>query len=634
MNNHKKFVLFASINVLMVYFLFFMEWLFFATKPSFMSTLVLLEKIQLYFSSAFMASGLVLVLLALLAALLFMIPDAFQGGAVFNIGLLLPSMVAATSFILMLDNFTYTVLNFGIASSQGVVRILYGLLLVFLYLRIYQFLRNGILRANVARSLSTTFLAPVALGLVGISALLWVIRFGNNAIKAEGPLIGPEHEMAKPNVLLIGSDGLSASHMSIYGYERDTTPRMVSLQESFVVADNAFTNSGNSGGSIASIYTGKLPTETKVIYPPDILTGVDAYRHLPGILKRLGYSNYDLSVPHFGDAISLNVREGFDAINAEEASDHLEAFSLLPGMDYEEYFISSVINRITERIFHFLFIDQMENPYAFVTEGIGGLTDQEMVDEVIQRFSQANKPLFIHVHLMGTHGPKFRPRVRRFSDGLSQDEEWQDEFYDDAILSFDLYLGEIMDHLSSLHTLNDTIIVVYSDHSMKWQTRARIPLLIRFPNGEHARRIYSNVQNLDIGPTIIDYLGIDQPSWMGGRSIMEDDPPALRRILSASTTGSLVEHRKDTGWVVNTDVIEPPFFQLGYVGEIVCDKWFELHLLEPRLISGYVDGSTTSCPKQLKIDLSRISRDFLFHLSSNGYEVSDLENELLKRGEK
>jgi hypothetical protein len=606
----------------------FMEWLFFATKPSFMSTLGLLEKIQLYFLSAFMVAGPVLVLLTLLAALLFLIPEAFHGGVLFKIGLLLPSTFAATSFILVLDNFTYTVLNFGIVSSRGMVRILYGFLLLVSYLRIYQYLRNGFVRANVAGSLSTAFLAPAALGLVGISALLWVVRFGNNPIKAEGPSIGPEHGIAKPNVLLIGSDGLSASHMSIYGYRRNTTPTMDALKDSFVVAENAFTNAGNSGGSIASIYTGKLPTETGVIYPPDILTGLDAYRHLPGILKRLGYSNYDFSVPHFGDAMSLNVREGFDFVNAVKAPDQLDALSLMPGLGYEEYFISSVFQRIRERVLHILLIKDMINPYDSVKEGVGRLKDREIVNEVTQLFSQVNEPLFVHVHLMGTHGPRFHLSIRNFSKGLGQEESWQDEFYDDAVLRFDTFLGEIMGQLAFHEVLNNTIIVVYTDHPMQWQTRERIPLLIRFPRGEYARRISNNVQNLDIGPTILEYIGVNQPEWMGGTSIMMQDPPEARKIISESTTGSLIIQREDEGWVINTDVVEPPFYQLGYVGEILCDRWFELHLVEPSLTFGHVVGSTSFCSDLYHIGPDEIRRDLLIHLTDNGYNVSGLEEKL------
>ena len=88
------------------------------------------------------------------------------------------------------------------------------------------------------------------------------------------------------------------------------------------------------------------------------------------------------------------------------------------------------------------------------------------------------------------------------------------DYYDDAILSFDQYAGEVIDSLKASGEYDNTILIINSDHAMQYRMEERIPLIIHFPGDDHAGRISQNVQNLDIAPTILDYLGMAEPAWM------------------------------------------------------------------------------------------------------------------------
>ena len=134
---------------------------------------------------------------------------------------------------------------------------------------------------------------------------------------------------------------------------------------------------------------------------------------------------------------------------------------------------------------------------------------------------------------MDTHGPQFYPRRRVFSSSELQDQEWMRDFFDDAILDFDSYVGEFVQYMKDAGLWDNTVLIVYSDHVDGWKTNDRIPLLFHFPGGEYAGRIRNNTQNLDIAPTILDYLGLAQPAWMPGLSLLAGEPPALRPIISA-----------------------------------------------------------------------------------------------------
>ncbi len=72
------------------------------------------------------------------------------------------------------------------------------------------------------------FSFPVVAGLVPIlAATLWGETGSKNGARAPGRFPSP----GSPNVLLIVLDTVAADHLSLYGYERPTSPTMVELAE-------------------------------------------------------------------------------------------------------------------------------------------------------------------------------------------------------------------------------------------------------------------------------------------------------------------------------------------------------------------------------------------------------------------
>lgn len=67
---------------------------------------------------------------------------------------------------------------------------------------------------------------------------------------------------------------------------------------------------------------------------------------------------------------------------------------------------------------------------------------------------------------------------------------------------------------------DNTILVIGSDHGQRFTTNKKIPLIIHFSNNEFSGVVFSNVQNIDIAPTILDYLHIHRPPWMSGESLL------------------------------------------------------------------------------------------------------------------
>ena len=116
-----------TITLFSAYFYAFMEWLFFVTKPSSLSILTPLEiGTVLIVTGGAIALPLVGVFVILFLSA-WLARDTTWHKRLLAFGNLVPAMMLAVTALIMFDNFTYTVFNFGIVSSAGVWRALYTL---------------------------------------------------------------------------------------------------------------------------------------------------------------------------------------------------------------------------------------------------------------------------------------------------------------------------------------------------------------------------------------------------------------------------------------------------------------------------------------------------------------------------
>jgi Sulfatase len=596
-----------------VYLYVFMEWLFFATKPSFMSFMNLPQKTLVFFVASF-----VLILFAFGLAGLTILLSTFLKSLRWLVAVV-PALLLTFLALILFDNFTYIVFKFGIVTSQGVWRGMYaagfvGVFILFVK-KIWAYLQHHTSRGAV-------FTGYVVLFLFSLSSVVFVSRLPRFHLTASEEALEATSS-TRPNIILLGLDGVNATHMSLYGYERDTTPNLSKLSENALVAENAFSNAGKTGGSLTSLLTGKLPTETRVIFPPDILLGEDAYQHLPGILKQFGYTSIQITMPYYGDARERNLQEGFDIINFYPVNTNPLAnqFARMGG-DSSFYFTGLIVQRISERLAHIFFIKTMENPYKAVTEPAAAIHDDRRLEAMIDYLKDTKGPLFLHVHMMDTHGPKFYVPNQHFSAGQTQDQDWMTDFYDDSILNSDGYINELFQYLSKSGKIKNTIVIFYSDHGIQWNPLIRVPLIFWFPDGQYAGKVQENVQLLDVAPTILDYLGIPQPDWMQGQSILTPDLSPARKILSANVGDELMVTEDRQTWVVDESKISAPFYDLGKVNLIVCQKWFSLDLRNPKLSYGDVEGSTASCPPNAIPSPEQAEEILVQHLSIERYDVT------------
>jgi hypothetical protein len=338
------------------------EWLFFITKPSFLSvagigsaTIVLL----ILASTLIILLGLPLLLFLLLGELY---SKSLQKPVLITANII-AAFIAATIVLLLFDNFSHTVFGVGISTSTLFLKRIFYLVLWILLIFYFGIKKPGTTAAIQHKP--WIIRVEIFITMVGIIVMLSTAQNAwHKYIKDESA-----RDVKLYNVIVLSSDGVESTNMSVYGYDRDTTPFLRSISDDLLISENSFVNNGHTTGSIISLLTGVLPTTSKVSYPPDILKGLYAYRHWPGIMLMNGYKTLDISTRYYADAFDLNLRDGFVEANFRSVSSGSINNVAPPWYQIHfpeaAYFLQVLADKITSKLQHILFISNRqitENP--------------------------------------------------------------------------------------------------------------------------------------------------------------------------------------------------------------------------------------------------------------------------------
>lgn len=608
-------------NIINIFFsilaLIGMEWLFIITKPSFLSFSSLNEKLAVLPVSVIFLTAALVILSAPLALI------AVAANKNKKISALLISIIPAFIFaclgLLLVDNFTYTLFKVGIVSSSGIGRVGYLLGFVFLFGLLLRTIQTHTYKKLTREWQPKSRWIPIVLTIFTIilSGLI-VFPFVLNSSSSSTNRLNKNKEESLPNIILLTPDGVNASSMSIYGYERRTTPFLDSIKDQLIISDNHFTNSGNTSGSITSIFTSKLPTTTRVLYPPDLLRGADTIEHLPAILREHGFYVAQFGVKHFVDGVALNFQNGFNEVNGVSVESKGLAYQISHNFPSDsKLLLQEVESRLVDRLGHIFFIKNMENTYVQITQTQKGFSDSEKISQAVGLIGDHKEPVFVHIHWMGTHGSKFYPASTKFSEGIDRatQEPWDQNLYDDAIVDFDTGVANLYNSLEEINELYNTLLIITSDHGQGYTTDKRLPLLILPPDSRPEQILKKNTQNIDIPPTILEELNIPKPSWMQGGSIFETQKEQVPTMSTGTGRAKVVEGL----WSIDTQYSNPPFYQFDFVTLIDCNRFFRLSLESFVWSQSQVSGYSGTCNNEDYLTLTEIREALIDRLKKDGF---------------
>lgn len=335
------------------------------------------------------------------------------------------------------------------------------------------------------------------------------------------------------NVIFVLVDTLRADHLGAYGYARETSPNVDAFARRSVFFRDARSQAPCTFPSVNSLLTSRYPAA--FLGQPNQAMGIpERTPSLAEILRLHGYRTIAVSS---------------SAVVRNTPSRHNPGAGFGRGFEvFQEDCVwksAACVNR-----------QALPHLQRNTAEENGG-------DE---------RPLFLYIHYLDPHGPYNPPHghPRRFAEGNPEkafirngnpnpigdmlykgapdpgvtpaDLQHLIGLYDDEIAYFDTQWVHLLRALEEGGWLDDSIVVFAADHGEEflehghikhcrtvYDNAIRVPLFFHIP-GVEARAIEQPVQNLDIVPTLLDYLGVPTVG-------MTLEGESLRPLIETGTAG-------------------------------------------------------------------------------------------------
>ncbi len=328
-------------------------------------------------------------------------------------------------------------------------------------------------------------------------------------------------------------------------------------------------------------------------------------------------------VRYYADGPDLNMMGGFEHANGRDVSVEVPTGPWRALMQ-ERYVAERMAERLTERVLYVLGIRPMVNHFKLVqlpTRIAGWDTDEDRIQGALTAAEKAQRPFFMHIHLMGTHCCSY---PRSPNPVFTRTSTSRDNMLDDAILDVDRLLERFITRLEERGLLENTMVVISSDHNHEWNTLDRVPLMIHFPGAQHRGVVKQNAQLLDVAPTVLETVGLPIPGWMEGRSMLSARRSPTEPILGTGEVNARLAHA-DWEYISQLRNAGPPLYGMSTVSAIVCDRWWTFQLKTGELQTGRVSGHTAPCAEESLPKAEDLRRRFLTHLRERGFELAHLQ---------
>lgn len=298
------------------------------------------------------------------------------------------------------------------------------------------------------------------------------------------------------NVVYVSIEALRPDHLSLLGYERDTTPELKKLGQDAFVFERAYAPSTLTRWSLPSIFSSlppsRVPFDTPEKKGAKLRLGKDM-PWLPRLLQKAGYRTaaFHTSFALLTKGSGIGLHRGFDHYDSS-------------------------------------------TPLQFRGGSMKGFPGDEQVQRtlaLLEKWTKEPQPFFLWLHLVEPH---FHYSQKSGSPDFGKRNI---DRYDSEIWNADQHVGQLVQALEAQGLGNKTVLIVTGDHGEEFgehdkkfhgtnlfDPQTRTLLLMRIP-GMTGRHLQAPVCLNEMAPTLLNVLGLKtQFDQMYSRNLM----PLLR----------------------------------------------------------------------------------------------------------
>ncbi len=402
--------------------------------------------------------------------------------------------------------------------------------------------------------------------------------------------------VGKTNILILLFDTMSARHLSLYGYPRETTPHLEKFAQRATVYHSHYSGGNFTTPATASLFMGMFPWKHRAQTQGGLVRRDYVDQNLFALL---GDDYYKVSFAQTGWANVLmkqfahNVEKNLppSAFSLTGSRSFIDRFlrekTLLPFLfdDFTTHLIpdlpGNLVTGYLNTVYNLYRGSEYTDKFPEYPKGLPSIEGVNIlfrledvfagVFEEIKASASQPLPYFNYYHLFSPHDP-YRPRVEfmdLFKDKykpvqkplhpLSEDLTtrsllMQRQKYNRYIANVDREFGNLIKRLEQDGLLENTILIVTSDHGelfergtdghggpLMFEDVIHIPLLIRVPGQTDRVDIHTRTSNVDLLPTLLTLAGKDVPQNVDGTLLpgfggVEDTSRSIFSMVSARSS--------------------------------------------------------------------------------------------------
>ena len=379
-----------------------------------------------------------------------------------------------------------------------------------------------------------------------------------------------------PNIILLVMDSARVTNLSSYGYERPTTPNIDALAGQGTLYEQAISVGCWTLPVHASLFTGLYPLNHGITVSRDALP--DDFPTLARRLKEHGYQTACFSNnAYISEATGL--AQGFDTaediwrVTHPRGTERTRMSKRIKQLERRGAWTKPLVRLLRTGMRLRSMLRARRN-----TKDSGARITNEKIQGWLRESRRPDAPFFIFVNYMECHerysppppyDRRFMParyspwRVAQVSPNKAEvlagsprrrddDLEIMRALYDGALNYLDDKIGELARLLDAQGILDDTLLVITSDHGDSlgehdhlghrmalYEQLVHVPLIVRYPARFAAgARVAQQVQLADLFPTFLELAGaeVSDTAANGFHSLLAPPDPEARPFTVAENT--------------------------------------------------------------------------------------------------